>query len=82
MSVTFWGTQADEYTVENTPVGTVLILPQVSVSSFGGRTLSAQKVIRKIDEYPEAVALREWWKTEGKDNEFKQVKATQVRTRD
>jgi len=82
MSVTFWGTQADEYTEDSTKLGTVLILPQASVSSFGGRTLSAQKVVKNIDEYPEAVALREWWLNGGKDGEFQQVKATLVRTRD
>lgn len=73
MSVTMWGSQADEFTPETKPAGTVLVLPQASVSSFGGRTLSAQKVIEKFDEYPRAVRLKQWWKSGGSDQEFKQV---------
>jgi len=75
MSVTMWGKNAEKYTPEELHPGTVLILPQVSVSTFGGRSMSAQKVIQKFDDYPEVMSMREWWENGGKNSEFKAVSA-------
>eukprot|EP00494_Astrolonche_serrata_P000798 UN00804 len=45
IEVTLWNQQATKITAENTPIGSVLILPGCRVSGFGGRSLSAAKVL-------------------------------------
>merc|ERR1719471_2347349 len=84
LSVTLWGSHADEFTKETCPVGTCIILPQASVSTFGGRSISVKKLIHgeKIDEYDVAMNLKHWWQTEGVNTEtFKTVQAP-IRKRD
>jgi len=78
MSATLWGSHADEFTKESCPAGTCIILPQASVSTFGGRSISVKKLIHgdKINEYDVAMNLKHWWETEGVNTEtFKSVQA-------
>lgn len=84
LSVTLWGSHADEFTPESFPVGTCIVLPQASVSTFGGRSLSVNKKLihgDKVDEYEVATNLKHWWETEGANTEFKTMQAP-IRKRD
>jgi len=83
MAVTMWGSNADEFTAESCVPGTILILPQASVSTFGGRSLSAQKVLKNVEDYEQAVALNNWWTTGGSATEFTSASSnTPIRRRD
>jgi len=68
IEATIWSNAAEEWTADNLPPGTVVILPGCRVGSYGGRSLSIQSIMIEGNP-PEKEQLLNWWKQGGCDAE-------------